>query len=309
MADFRTGSLERSRPKSCKSRPHSLARLRSSEKSVTARNEYSSKLKDIEEKYKEVKSLKEKDEQPTSRNNVRYTYETGDQIFWTINLNTGRKLGTLVFKCRNIDNPLEQSVASKNRMAFKFTQSDSKLIKLLMDSHGIREASGQGFNLHWGNTSFCPGEMRALHEWQKINHFPRSSELTRKDRLYMNIRRMQRQCGLRAFDFIPNSFILPTEYKEFCDTNLREKGTWIVKPVSSSRGKGIYLTTGSGSGSVNPDETALVCRYLDSPLLVNGYKSDLRLYVLVTSIDPLVLTFTRKGWSASPPFLITTRTW
>jgi len=69
----------------------------------------------------------------------------------------------------------------------------------------------------------------------------RSSELTRKDRLYMNIKRMQRQFGMKLFDFIPTSFVLPTEYREFCDTHLRERGTWIVKPVASSQGKGIYL--------------------------------------------------------------------
>lgn len=57
----------------------------------------------------------------------------------------------------------------------------------------------------------------------------------------MNIKRMQRQFGVKLFDFIPTSFILPTEYRDFCDTHLRERGTWIVKPVASSQGKGIYL--------------------------------------------------------------------
>ena len=114
-----------------------------------------------------------------------------------------------------------------------------------MESHGLSEVetSSSNFNVYWGNAHFNPNEIRQLQEWQKVNHFPRSSELTRKDRLYMNIKRMQRQFGMKLFDFIPTSFVLPTEYREFCDTQLRERGTWIVKPVASSQGKGIYLVT------------------------------------------------------------------
>ncbi|MCL4131906.1 UNVERIFIED_CONTAM: hypothetical protein GTU68_055116 [Idotea baltica] len=109
----------------------------------------------------------------------------------------------------------------------------------------------------------------------------------------MNIKRMQRQFGMKLFDFIPTSFVLPTEYREFCDTHLRERGTWIVKPVASSQGKGIYLV--SQVDQVPADETSLVCRYLDSPLLVDGYKCDLRLYVAVTSLDPLVVYLYEEG--------------
>ena len=79
--------------------------------------------------------------------------------------------------------------------------------------------------------------------FDKLFFIFRSSELTRKDRLYMNIKRMQRQFGVKMFDFIPTSFVLPTEYREFADTHLRERGTWIVKPVASSQGKGIYLAS------------------------------------------------------------------
>lgn len=46
---------------------------------------------------------------------------------------------------------------------------------------------------------------------------------------------------------------------------------------------------------VPADETSLVCRYLDSPLLVDGYKCDLRLYVVVTSLDPLIVYLYEEG--------------
>ncbi|XP_071541853.1 tubulin polyglutamylase TTLL5-like [Panulirus ornatus] len=206
-----------------------------------------------------------------------------------------RKTGYLLFNYTSLDEPPKDPTASKYTMTFKFSQSDSKLIRMLMEAHGFVEVDSNSsfFNLYWGNAHFNPNEIRQLQDWQKVNHFPRSSELTRKDRLYMNIKRMQRQFGVKLFDFIPTSFILPTEYRDFCDTHLRERGTWIVKPVASSQGKGIYLI--NQVDQVPADETSLLCRYIESPLLVDGYKCDLRLYVGVTSLDPLVVYLYEEG--------------
>jgi len=73
------------------------------------------------------------------------------------------------------------------------------------------------------------------------NLFFRSYEITRKDRLYKNIEAMQRSKGLRNLDFIPQTFLLPTETRELISAHLRYRGPWIVKPKASSRGRGIYI--------------------------------------------------------------------
>lgn len=44
----------------------------------------------------------------------------------------------------------------------------------------------------------------------------RSSELTRKDRLYKNIQRMQKAHGFQNFNIVPQTFVLPAEYQDFC---------------------------------------------------------------------------------------------
>ena len=70
---------------------------------------------------------------------------------------------------------------------------------------------------------------------QRVNHFPRSYELTRKDRLYQNIERLQHSKGSKHFNFVPKTFMIPSEYSEFAATHHRMRGAWIVKPVASSR--------------------------------------------------------------------------
>ena len=43
------------------------------------------------------------------------------------------------------------------------------------------------------------------------------------------------------------------------------------------------------------DEPMVVAKYIDNPLLVNGHKWDLRLYVVVTSYDPLIIYLYEEG--------------
>jgi hypothetical protein len=46
---------------------------------------------------------------------------------------------------------------------------------------------------------------------------------------------------------------------------------------------------------VNLDEISVVSRYIADPFLINGCKFDLRIYVLVTSIDPLRIYVFKEG--------------
>lgn len=178
-------------------------------------------------------------------------------------------------------------------LTFKLVHTECKIVKALLFAYGFHEVhpNSPDFNLTWSNSHVKMGSLRSLSEFQKVNHFPRSFELTRKDRLYKNIQQMQQTKG--GFDFIPQSFLIPMEYSDFCNEFRKWRGLWIVKPLALSRGRGIYLV--SRPEDLPVDESVLVAKYIDNPFLINGYKFDLRLYVAVTSFDPLVIYLHKEG--------------
>eukprot|EP00615_Pteridomonas_danica_P010724 CAMPEP_0114361274 /NCGR_PEP_ID=MMETSP0101-20121206/24590_1 /TAXON_ID=38822 ORGANISM="Pteridomonas danica, Strain PT" /NCGR_SAMPLE_ID=MMETSP0101 /ASSEMBLY_ACC=CAM_ASM_000211 /LENGTH=347 /DNA_ID=CAMNT_0001506127 /DNA_START=462 /DNA_END=1502 /DNA_ORIENTATION=+ len=69
---------------------------------------------------------------------------------------------------------------------------------------------------------------------------------------------------------------------------------WMLKPVGLSRGRGISMI--SDVGSVKYDTQTVVQQYLRNPLLIDGFKWDMRLYVLVTSFDPLEAWLYKDGF-------------
>jgi tubulin polyglutamylase TTLL2 len=105
------------------------------------------------------------------------------------------------------------------------------------------------------------------------------------------------------YNFSPETFILPRESNdlihaiEMAATEAKNKGlpriAWICKPSSSSQGKNIFLIH-------TPDELRYECsfvvqRYISQPMLIGGYKFDLRVYCLVTSFRPLTVFMYREG--------------
>ncbi|XP_061650701.1 tubulin polyglutamylase TTLL5 isoform X5 [Phyllopteryx taeniolatus] len=180
-------------------------------------------------------------------------------------------------------------------MTFKIVRTESRLVRGILTNHGFHEvhSNSNDFNLMWTGSHLKPYLLRSLQDFQKVNHFPRSYELTRKDRLYKNIQRMQEAHGFQNFHIVPQTFVLPSEYQEFCSCYAKDKGPWIIKPVASSRGRGIYLV--SNPNQISVDENILVSRYIHNPLLIDEFKFDVRLYVLVTSYDPLLIYVYEEG--------------
>jgi hypothetical protein len=71
------------------------------------------------------------------------------------------------------------------------------------------------------------------------------------------------------------------------------KKVYIIKPDAGCQGRGIFLTS---TWDLVPQGDHVVAQlYINKPLLIDGYKFDLRLYCLVTSVKPLRMYLFQDG--------------
>lgn len=147
-----------------------------------------------------------------------------------------------------------------------------------------KEKSGDWTAL-WGNHPTTT-EFSNLSRYQKVNHFSGSWAIGRKDRLARTLLTFRRRFG-GEFNFHPEVYHFPGDRKLWEQKVKAERSIWILKPRASSCGRGIRLVHRDNIDTIPAGKKAVVQRYLASPHLINGHKYDLRLYVVVTSVDPL----------------------
>ena len=149
------------------------------------------------------------------------------------------------------------------------------------------------WNVYWTDSGLnIDRVVRAAKVYQRINHFPGMVNIYRKTNLARSMSKMMK-INSKAYDFFPKTWVLPSEASEvtkYLNHNLalgpeRANRCVIVKPSGGAQGKGIYLCMHPQALRATEDAVAQV--YIHRPLLINGFKFDLRIYALVTSVDPL----------------------
>eukprot|EP00702_Spironucleus_salmonicida_P003221 EST44512.1 Tubulin tyrosine ligase [Spironucleus salmonicida] len=109
------------------------------------------------------------------------------------------------------------------------------------------------------------------------------------------------------------TFLIANFQKNFQQSMLNDfNNIWICKPSGKSRGRGIFasdnlrqlLTLDCDQLEALPDEDLIdkddkyiIQKYVERPLLIHGYKFDIRQWVLVSSVNPLVI------WQWTRPYL------
>ncbi len=123
-----------------------------------------------------------------------------------------------------------------------------------------------------------------------------------------------------SINFFPTTYDLPKEYSLFVEEFKKTPGSvWIMKPIGKCQGKGIFLFNKLVQIAQwkndfrwkpeNPQaEAYIVQKYIIDPLLIGGKKFDLRIYVLVTSYQPLTVYLYRTGFARFTHHRYTTNT-
>ncbi|XP_075355239.1 putative tubulin polyglutamylase TTLL2 [Mycteria americana] len=163
-----------------------------------------------------------------------------------------------------------------------------------------KEQDDADWNLYWRNSPFRMTDHHSIKPWQRLNHYPEAVRITRKDYLARHLKRMKGAYGSALYEFSPVAFIMPNDYVKFIAEYSKERQSvgrrpsyWICKPVDLSRGRGILIF--QDIKDLVYDCTVIVQKYISNPLLISGYKLDLRLYVCVTSFCPLTIYAYEEG--------------
>ena len=142
--------------------------------------------------------------------------------------------------------------------------------------------------------------------YQRISRFQDTRCLTRKDYLKKQLERTRASIISRFqhnWDLMPLTFVLPNEFTSFLSAyssiqntcQERQSTLWIMKPSAMSKGRGISIV--DDIGKVTYSSPTVIQQYLRNPLLLQGYKFDLRLYILVTSFSPLEAFIYKEGFA------------
>lgn len=128
--------------------------------------------------------------------------------------------------------------------------------------------------------------------WKVCNRISRSNVLCKKNLLSINIKKAK-ECFPELYSFYPETYILPSESCIFREILKDSKKEYLLKPSGGSFGRGIKFIN-SKLKFISLKEEAVVQEYIKS-FLLNNTKFDLRIFVLIASVNPLQIYIFRDG--------------
>ncbi|XP_018650907.1 tubulin tyrosine ligase-related [Schistosoma mansoni] len=197
-----------------------------------------------------------------------------------------------------LKSPPEGQVCKKKRkkkhLVVNLSNCKYESVRRVLKRFGFRETEDdEDWCLYWTDYSVTIDKVLVMKQWQKINHFPGMSEICRKDSLARNLNRMIRLFP-KDYNIFPKTWCLPSDWNDVQNYARKHKSkTFIIKPDNGCQGRGIYIT--KNAKDIRPVENMICQVYISRPFLIDGYKFDLRIYVLLTSCDPLRLFVFKDG--------------
>lgn len=186
-----------------------------------------------------------------------------------------------------------------------WAEHEFELLERTLQEHGFFPSSGaEPPALLWVASAQRPAI--GFGPDTRVNRLGCRCSLTHKHEL----QRTLRAAGTTAL--APETYILPAEQEDLEKAMAHAQGRWVVKPLRSGCGAGISFTTSPLHVAKEP---CVVCAYVEDPLVLpfplipsahgntEYFKVDLRIYVLVTCLDPVEAYIHEQGlvrYAAAP---------
>ena len=100
--------------------------------------------------------------------------------------------------------------------------------------------------------------------------------------------------------FYPDTFLMPQQFLQYQTAHAQNPSQVFIAKISSScQGAGVKIITRPHevqiSNTLKTFDDSIIQKYIMNPLLVDGLKHDLRQYILITSLEPLVAYLNEEG--------------
>ncbi|CAF3130716.1 unnamed protein product [Rotaria sp. Silwood2] len=215
---------------------------------------------------------------------------------------------TTVQKLTSSTTKIEDNNGGKTLITVDISKARSNLevVRLCIRELGWKECftnTNVDSDIYWHSSSFHEGNVNFAFNSGRVNKFPGMNDLLRKVHLTRLLNNM-RLLFPNDFDFYPKTWFLPEQTQQFKDDvryihqqdkkHNRSLTTFIVKPSDGSQGEGIYLLR-DPSHCIVTNRQHVAQEYIDRPLLINGLKFDLRIYVVILNLYPLEIFLYDEG--------------
>ncbi|CAD8050067.1 unnamed protein product [Paramecium sonneborni] len=112
-----------------------------------------------------------------------------------------------------------------------------------------------------------------------------------------------RQYFPSIYNFYPKTYTMPEDLHEFIEDFEKKDGiSYIAKPDKGTQGQGIFIVSqiedlfNNGIKDISYiKKNYIIQEYISNPLLLDNKKFDFRLYVLITSLKPLIAYINEEG--------------
>lgn len=150
-----------------------------------------------------------------------------------------------------------------------------KHVYAVLQRLGFQEGNNESdWDLLWAHDypfRVLSASLRKLQQHQRINHFPGCGYITNKVDLSTSRGR-----------YIPAAFKMPEDQQAFLDYAKSNPAKRFVQKLNDHRG--IHICS---SSDANFTAGTFIQEFIERPFLVDGYKFDIGVYTVVTSVDPL----------------------